>query len=220
LSSGTIVSACFDNAAFNRADPANGNLFCSYIKRDASGQVISDAANPGVITGFVNGNKIRMKGIQATVDFSTKLDGIGFPGTLEVSGDMFYLKYRLTDITGVAPVRSDGLLGDPKWQGQMRLRYLEKGWGMSTNINYIGRQLSSVTNRGPNPNDTREFDNYRPYATFDSSIFVDPMKNMRVILSVTNLFDRVGQNYFGYIAPSSVSDALGRRFSLTVRKTY
>ncbi len=220
LSAGTITSACFDNATFNKADPANGNVFCSYIKRDAAGQVISDAANPGVITGFVNGNQIRMKGIQSTIDYSTKLDGIGINGTLEVSGDMFYLKYRLNDITGVAPVRSDGLLGDPKWQGQLRLRYFNDTWGLSGNVNYVGKQLSSVTNRGPNPNDTREFDHYKPYATVDGSFFVDPMKDVRLIFSVTNLFDRVGQNYYGYIVPASISDALGRRFALTVRKKY
>ena len=33
LTAGTIVSACFDNASFNKDDPANGNIFCSYIKR-------------------------------------------------------------------------------------------------------------------------------------------------------------------------------------------
>ena len=220
LTAGTIVSACFDNASFNKDDPANGNIFCSYIKRDSAGQVISDAANPGVITGYVNGNKIRMKGIQSTFDYSTSLQRLGLAGSLEVSGDMFYLKYRLSDITGVAPVRSDGLLGDPKWQGQLRLRYFNKLWGMSTNVNYVGKQLSAVTNRGPSPNDTREFDSYKPYATVDSSFFIDPMENLRVSVSITNLFDRVGQKYFGYIAPSSISDALGRRFSMTVIKKF
>ncbi len=91
---------------------------------------------------------------------------------------------------------------------------------MSGNVNYVGKQLSSVTNRGPNPNDTREFDHYKPYATVDGSFFVDPMKDVRLIFSVTNLFDRVGQNYYGYIVPASISDALGRRFALTVRKKY
>ena len=182
--------------------------------------MISDAANPGVITGYVNGNKIRMKGIQSTFDYSMSLQRLGLAGSLEVSGDMFYLKYRLSDITGVAPVRSDGLLGDPKWQGQLRLRYFNKLWGMSTNVNYVGKQLSAVTNRGPSPNDTREFDSYKPYATVDSSFFIDPMENLRVSVSITNLFDRVGQKYFGYIAPSSISDALGRRFSMTVIKKF
>ncbi len=50
-----IGSACFDNASFNADDPANGNAFCSRIRRDATGQVISDPANPAVTSGYVNG---------------------------------------------------------------------------------------------------------------------------------------------------------------------
>ena len=38
--------------------------------------------------------------------------------------------------------------------------------------------------------------------------------------SVTNLFDRIGQEYYGYIHPSSINDALGRCYALTVRRAF
>jgi len=220
LTVATIAQSCFDNPVFDKTDPANGNNFCSLIRRDANGQVIADASNPGVISGYVNGQQIKMDAIQATVDYTTKLDGIGLPGKFEVGGDLFFLRNRLVDITGIAPVQSEGLLGDPKWQGQLRLRYSNDVWGMSSNINYVGTQAISYTNRGGNPNDTREFDHFDPYATVDASIWFDTTDDFRLSLSVTNLFNRVGQEYYGYIIPASINDALGRRFTASVRKRF
>lgn len=220
LTVATIAQSCFDNPDFNTADPANGNGFCSLIKRDATGQVISDAANPGVTSGFVNGKQIKMDGIQATLDYVTDLDALGIDGSFELGGDLFYLRNRLVDITGIAPVQSEGLLGDPKWQGQMRLRYSNKSWGMSTNINYVGTQALSYTNRGGNPNDTREFDHYNPYVTVDASIWFDTADKFRLGLAVTNLTNRIGQEYFGFIIPGSINDSLGRRFTISARKRF
>jgi outer membrane receptor protein involved in Fe transport len=215
-----IAQGCFDNPVFDASDPANANGFCSLIRRDASGQVPADAANPAVTSGYVNGQQIKLDAVQATIDYTTQLDGIGLPGRIDIGGDLFYLRNRLVDITGIAPTQSEGLLGDPKWQGQARIRYVQDAFGMSANVNYTGEQALSYTNRGPNPNDTREFDHFDAYATVDAAIWYNLDKDFRVTLSVTNLFDRIGQEYYGYIHPSSINDALGRRYALTVRKAF
>ena len=220
LTVATIAGACFDNSSFDAADPANGNAFCSLIKRDANGQVISDALNPGVASGFVNGNRLLVESYQGTIDYSAPLGGVGLPGTLEFGADVFLLTKRINDITGVAPARSDGIVGDPKWQGQARVRYIAKGFGLSTNLNYVGKQLISRFNRGANPNDTREFDHYKPYTTVDFSVYVETADKFRMTLSVTNLFDRIGQKYFGFYIPGAISDAFGRRLALTVGKKF
>ena len=220
LSVATITGACFDNTSFDAADPANGNAFCSLIKRDANGQVIADAANPGVKSGFVNGQQLRVKAYQGTIDYHAPLDGIGVPGELELGADVFKLKSRINDITGVAPERSDGILGDPEWQGQGRIRYHNKSGGFSTNVNYVGKQLFSRFNRGPNPNDTREFDHFKAYVTIDASIWFETPDDFRMTLSVTNLTDRIGQKYNGFIVPASINDAFGRRYALSVAKKF
>lgn len=220
LSVSQIVSACFDNTTFDVNDPANGNAFCSLIKRDATGQVINDALNPGVSSGFVNGKRSKVTAIQGTIDYSAELEGIGLPGTFELGADVFYLRKRLVDITGVAPLRSDGLLGDPKWQGQLRLRYFNDSWGMSTNVNYVGKQISAITQRGPNPNDTREFDHFKAYSTVDAALWLKAASDFRLTLSVTNLLNRVGQKYNGVIIPASINDSFGRRFSITAAKKF
>ena len=216
LTVATIAGACFDNPVFDTNDPANGNSFCSLIQRDSTGQVINNAQNPGVLSGFVNGQQIKMDAIQGTIDYSFPFVG----GEVELGGDLFYLRNRLVDITGVAPVQSEGLVGDPKWQGQMRLRYTHGRVGFSTNINYVGGQAISYTNRGSNPNDTREFDHYNPYATADMAIWFTTEDKFRFTLSVTNVTNRVGQSYYGYIIPGSINDALGRRFAVTVGKKF
>ena len=220
LTASQIAQGCFDNPAFNAADPASGNGFCALIRRDSTGQVVADPQAPGVTTGFVNGKQIRMSAVQFALDYTTGLRTLGLAGTLSLSGQVFHLRYRLVDITGIAPLRSDGLLTDPRWQGQLRLRYAGKGWGMSHAVNYTGTQIAAVTGRGESPNDTREFDRFAPYVTVDCSLYAEPAQGLRINLSVTNLLGRVGQSYFGAIIPATINDPLGRRFALTVSRKW
>lgn len=220
LSVAAIASGCFDNITFNAADPANANPFCSLIQRQANGQVVTNSANPGVTSGYVNGKRIRMDAIQATLDWSAPLVVLGVPGTFGLGADVFYLRNRLVDVTGVAPVQSEGVVGDPRFQAQARLRYDNAAWGASTTVNVTGAQAVAYTNRAPGPNDVREFDRFDPFATFDAALWIKAADRFRLTLSVTNVFNRVGQSYNGYIIPASINDALGRRFALGVRTRY
>ncbi|MCW1427759.1 TonB-dependent receptor domain-containing protein [Novosphingobium sp. JCM 18896] len=220
LSMTQVAQGCFDNAEFNASDPARGNAFCALIGRDAQGQVVSDAQNPAVTLGYVNGKRIEMSGVQAGLEYRTDLSGLGLAGALELGGDLFHLRRRLVDVTGVAPARSDGVVGDPRWQGQLRLRYANAAWGLATNVNYTGGRAIALTGRGDAPNDTREFDHFDPFATVDAALFVTAAESYKLTLSITNLFDRVGQKYFGYVVPLSINDALGRRFALSVSRTW
>ncbi|WP_374142950.1 hypothetical protein [Sphingomonas sp.] len=100
------------------------------------------------------------------------------------------------------------------------MQYSTKYVNFATNINYTGQQLSSRFNRAPGPNDTREFDKFDDFITLDSSVTFNVNKQFQLIASVTNLTNRVGQNYFGIIIPASVNDSFGRRFGLSVRVRY
>jgi outer membrane receptor protein involved in Fe transport len=211
-----IVQGCFDNPSFNAADPANGNAFCSLIQRDANGQVVSSTSSPGITTGYVNGKRMTMDGIQTSLNWATRLGG----GMFGLGLESFYLRHRLVDITGVSPTQSEGLLGDPQFQSQLRLRWENAAFGTSATVNYTGIQAFAYTNRADQPNDIRELDHYDAYATLDAGIWVKPGKDMRLTLTVTNLLNRQGQYYNGTIIPTSVNDALGRRFAITARTTY
>lgn len=215
-----IASACFDNPNFDTSDPANGNAFCSRIRRDANGQVPADPQNPAVVFGFVNGNVIKFSGIQASLDYRTSVQAIGIPGSIQVAGDLLYVRRRLVDITGVAPSRSDGTLGDPEFSGQLNLRYFGEQWGLSTSFNYVGEQLFARTNRGSSPSDIRELDQLDDYVTVNASVYFDVADDLRFTFSVTNLTNRIGQKYFGEYIPASFNDTLGRRYSASVRVRY
>lgn len=214
LSVAQIASACFDNPDFNTSDPANGNAFCSRIRRDANGQVPADPANPAVTSGFVNGNRIKFRGIQGGFDWILNADFISPSSRFELAGTALYVAERLNDITGVAPVRTDGTVGDPKFAGQVIGRYWNDDWGATVITNITGRQLIARTTA------VREIQSYDPYATVNASVYFDIAERFRMTLSVTNLFDRIGQEYFGFLIPGSINDAFGRRYAVSVNAKF
>lgn len=232
LGVGNVVVGCFDNPDFDTSDPANGNIFCSQIRRhpagtigplpgggtgDIGGQVIFDSDNPAVRAGFVNGQRLSFNAIQGALSYRTSLRGLGLPGTLDMSGDMLYVRRRINNITGIAPTRSDGTIGDPEFSGQLNLRYSNEAYGIFTSVNYVGEQLYSRLNRTA---DAREIDQLDDFATVNASIFFNIEKSFRLTLSVTNLFNRQGESYFGFLNPASINDALGRRFAVNARAQF
>jgi outer membrane receptor protein involved in Fe transport len=231
LTVANIGSACFDNPDFNAADPANGNAFCSRIRRytaadggtaanggPRAGQVVNDPLNPGVSTGFVNGNRIDFSGIQAGFDYDQPLTLFGLPDArINLDGTMLYVKRRLSDITGVAPAQSEGVIGDPEFTGQLNARYILDDFGLTYSFNYIGEQLYSRFNRTP---DTREIDQLKDYVTVNFSMYFDIQKQFRLTMGVTNIFDRVGEKYIGDFYNPNFSDLLGRRYSVTARVRF
>lgn len=220
LSVSQIAQACFDNPQFDAADPANGNSFCSRIRRDANGQVVSDPANPAVNSTYINGVAEKFDGIQATLDYRTSLSGINLPGTFAVGGELFYVRSRTVNLTGIAPARSDGTVGDPQFQGMLALRYATEVVAVSTYVNYTGEQMVSRFNRGPSPNGTREFDEFDDFVTINASVAVNVDPRMKLTMSVTNLTNRIGQPYYGVVIPTSVNDALGRRFAVSAAMQF
>lgn len=220
LTAANLASGCFDNPNFNTADPRNGNQFCTQLGFGANGQIPNTPTNPAVRTGFVNGQRVEFEGITGSLDYRTSLGGLKMPGSVNFGVDGLYVIRRLVDNTGVSPQRSDGIVGDPKLSAQFRLSYTNGNWGFGSFVNFVGQQLTSTQNRGPNPNDIREFDHYKPYATLNLNIFHRTEDNFRFNLSVTNVLNRQGQKYFGFLIPASMNDQLGRRFSVSVTKTY
>lgn len=212
-----INSGCFDNDNFNTSDPANGNSFCSLIRRQANGEVVSDPANPGVRTGFQNGNQIDFEGIQGAMLYATSLEGIGIKGMLQMRGDLSVVLKRQVDITGVAPARSDAVTGDPTWAGQFTLNYTNKRWGIGSVWRYTGEQLLSRFDRTP---DARQFDKLNDFVTTDLNIFYRTEDNFRLNFAVRNLFDRRCQEIAGFCIPASRNDVFGRQFSVNVSKEF
>ena len=220
-----IASGCFDNQDFDTTDLLNANAFCSRIRRDpATGRVSGDPQNPGVTSGFVNGEEIKFSGVQGTLGYAIPLTDLGLNGTLSFGGDVLFVRDRVVNITGVAPSSSDGIIGDPEFSGQLRVRYVEENFGTFFSFNYTGEQLFSRLNRLQGLSgqglDAREIDKLDDFVTVNGSIFFDPADNFRLTLAVNNLFNRQGQEYFGELLPASFNDLIGRRFSVSARVNF
>ena len=227
LTTANIAGACFDNENFNLADPANGNQFCSLIRRTPTGQVVNDTVNPGITEGIVNGALVTYSGIEGTMSYRTGLSGLGIPGNLALRGSMTYVRERIVSSTGVNVQRTDADVGDPEFRGQLAAQYAVDNFGIGTVVNYYGEQLASRFNRGPSPNDTREFDEYEDFVTVDMNFFFEAEDDFRFNFNVTNLFDRQGQEYFGFLIPATNSpgnalgaDTFGRRYTVGVSKSF
>jgi outer membrane receptor protein involved in Fe transport len=231
LTTAQVVSACFDNPDFNLNDPANGNDFCSAIRRnpagtrdpngrDIGGQVPNDPANPAVRVGFVNGERIEFEGLQGTLNYTLPLDFLGLQGNFDVGADVLYVERRLVDLTGVAPTESQGLQvnNDPQFGANIRFRYTERQWGITSSIQFTGNQTIGFTNR--DDRDVREIDEIDAYAIVNAGLFFNVSENFRFNFSVTNLFNEQGQDYFGVLIPASQVDLLGRRYAASVRLSF
>lgn len=221
LNAAQITNACFDNPEFNSSDPANGNAFCSLIRRfpvgsinpttgrDRGGQVDSSATDPGVRGGFVNGVSIEFEGIQFGANFVAPLDGIGLPGRLTLDGSALHVIRRLTNITGVSPSEGQGLAGDPEWAGQANIYYDTDDWGTYVSFNYEGPSLPV---REPTA-DNSQFTRFPAEWLINAGVYFDIDERSRFTLSVTNLFDNIGT------IPRTI-DALGRRYSASFRTRF
>lgn len=230
LGTNDIIAGCFDNPDFDTTDPANGNQFCSLIRRqpagtqgtlpdgstgDIGGWVINDPANPGVATGFANGVQFNYEALQGV--FSWNMNNfLGGSGTLALNGSALYTLKRDFNNLGVVTNRTDGTFGDPTFTAQMNLRYFTDDWGALLSSNFVGRQLATRNDRSV---EIREINRRDPYALFNASVFFDVEEDYRFTFSVTNLLDRIAQNkYFG--AANGIADPLGRRFAVTVRTRF
>lgn len=230
LGTADIVAGCFDNPDFDTSDPANGNQFCSLIRRqpqgtigtlpdgstgDIGGFVINDPLNPGVSTGFANGVQFNYEALQGVFSW-TLPDVFGTSSTLAFNGSALYTLKRDFNNLGVVTNRTDGTFGDPTFSAQLNVRYFNDNWGTLLSTNFVGRQLAT---RDELSIELREINRRDPYATFNASVYFDVEEDFRFTFAVTNLLDRIVQNeYFG--ASNGIADSLGRRFSVTARTRF
>ena len=230
LGTGDLVSGCFDNPDFDTSDPANGNQFCSQIRRQPAGTigtlpsgqqgniggfVINDPLNPGVRTGFVNGVQFSYEALQGVLDW--QLPNIfGGEGNLSFNANALYTLKRDFNNLGVTTTRSDGTFGDPQFSAQLNVRYFTDDYGALVSTNFTGAQRATRDDLGI---DIREFNNRDAFATFNTSVYFNVEENFRLTLAVTNLLDRQFQNnYFG--AANGFEDTLGRRYSVSARTRF
>ena len=229
LGTADIVAGCFDNPDFDANDPANGNQFCSLIRRqpagsrgplpdgtigDTGGFVVNDPLNPGVTTGFANGVQFNYEAIQGVLAYT--VPSPFSEGSISMNANALYTLKRDFNNLGVVTDRSDGTFGDPQFTALVNVRYFEDTWGALVSSAFTGNQRAT---RDDLSIELREFNERDYYVTMNASVYFDIEESFRFTFAVTNLFDRQYQNeYFG--AANGVEDILGRRYAVSVRTRF
>lgn len=220
LTAANIAEGCYDNPSFNLADPDNGNAFCQQFTRvrssnpDENGQIRSNPSNPGIRTGFVNGDYILFEGLTAQADYILPLSGIGVNGRLALSGAFFYLDKLESSNNAVTvdPVVTE--VGTPRYSGQVNVTYAsDGGFGLSIQGNYTGKSKYDALFNA----DTRDILVLEDQWLFNLGLSQVINERMTMRLAVTNVFDKAPP--FPYDATQGY-DLLGRRYAMSVNMKF
>jgi outer membrane receptor protein involved in Fe transport len=210
LNTAQIATGCFDNDNFDTSDVPNANQFCSRIRRNPDGQISADVQNPGVRTGFVNGQEIRFQGLTADVGYSFPVRGFG---DFDISGRLFYLEKLETNINGVVPAPSHGTINDPQWRATGILSFTRGNFL----FDFEGRFTDKIKLGFFDNVETRDIIVFDQHWLFNTSLAYRFNEGTIMRFSVTNLFDAEPPFPLG---GAGTYDTLGRRYALSLRYTF
>lgn len=210
-----ILSRCYDDPAFR-----SGGSFCRLVSARAAGTNALTVTN-----GFINLATDVVRGYDFSGRYTNDV-GIGRLRTevaitkyLETSNKLF-----ATD----ALRDNNRTIGNPDWSGAVDVNYTVKNWNYYYGLEWIG-QTTSYDFLSENP-DTSTFKLDTPnYVLQSASIrYKDSVGKWSLTFGVRNLADvkppvisaQAGYNRVGNAALYSGYDYLGRRFYMSVSKTF
>ncbi len=209
LSAADLASGCFDNDNFNTSDVPNANQFCSRLRRNPDGQIVNDPLNPGVITGFVNGAFIKFRGLTSEFAYNFPL----WRGTVDLGGNVFYLKTLTFNNNGVVDNPDAGEIGNPKFEGQLNLGYTLGDFG----VDLQGRYTHKAKFNNLNTVETQDILEVDSQWLINLSFSMRIDKNHLFRFAITNLTDTPPPFP---IAGLGTYDTLGRRFALSFQSRF
>jgi outer membrane receptor protein involved in Fe transport len=213
LAQADIASGCYDNDDFDISNVDDANQFCSRFDRVRgganNGQLVSDASNPGLRLGFVNGAYIVFKGLTAEADYNFPINIGGKEITIDVGGSFFYLDTLTTNNTNVVDNPDAGEIGTPKYSGQFNFGVTQGNFGIDLSANYTGKAKFNLLNTV----ETQDILAVKEHWLFNLSTSYKLKENTFVRFSVSNLFDK--QPPFP-INGAGTYDTLLRRFAVSV----
>jgi iron complex outermembrane recepter protein len=211
----TIVTQCT-----NTSDP----FFCGLVRRDASGSLWR-SSNGFIIDLPQNIGYASTKGIDATLNYSRQLGGIG---RMNVSFVGTWLDELVTFDGITVPVDCVGYHGglcgtpNPKWRHQMRVGLDTKmGVGVSVRWRYFDGVTQDRSSTNPNLAGTTQPANLRipSVSYFDLALTADVGDHFKFRLGANNLLDKTPPLTAGAACPAGpcngnswaqVYDSLGR----------
>jgi outer membrane receptor protein involved in Fe transport len=227
-----VVSGCYDptqNVGF-----AN-NVFCQGIQRDPLNGGLNGTGSKGVITQLSNLGVYDYNGIDVSADYRLPLRMLGAPQLGRIDFTLQYSLQKKADITtlpGSAPITQAGYYGVNTGTPYPKNKFSQRStWTMGDySLGYLWRFIGATS---VEPTSAGQFlDQYssiKAYNYFDLNGSWQVIKNLKLSLTVNNIFDKkppfigtgigpTGSNY-GNTFPSQY-DVIGRRFTVSATATF
>ncbi|WP_303829120.1 TonB-dependent receptor domain-containing protein [Asticcacaulis taihuensis] len=230
LSTTSVVNQCYYSEYF-RSRPGYCDLFVRDTDQSSAdfGRIVSiDASYRNIPTE-------KTAGIDFTIDYSKEFNF----GSLNVSSQITYTAYdKAQTFPGDTFDDYNGLIGDPKWVGDVQSRFTHKDWTYTWTVHYT-QASSNIGFAGEDGTGTDAFGtpvhyraNVPDYFTHDFTVRYNA-KSWEVIAGVVNLLDKtppyVGAGLYSGSAsrignyPFSsqyYSGYIGRQFYLRLSKSF
>ncbi len=222
LSTTSVVQGCYQSVFF-RSRPG----YCDLFTRGADNSIQTiDASYRNIPTETT-------AGIDFTVDYTKQFNF----GTLDVAGQATYTRYDKTQTFAGDPADDyNGLIGEPKWVGDVQTTFKHKDWTLAWTVHYA----QSVSNNGYFGETGSGSDVFGTPVTYRVSVpdyFTHDVtlrykaKSWTVIVGVDNLLDKtppyigastVGFGRIGNLPFSSqyMSGYVGRQYFVKLTKDF
>ena len=190
-----VLSGCYDTTTYPN------NEFCGRQVRDSSGQLSY------VVTGYVNQDELRYRGIVATGSYRTKTPFLGAESAVGLSVNYQHM-FELSSTTEGTVTETAGTVGYSKDKGVVSLTYDNKGFGLFAQVQYIGPALRSLTNAP-----TYEPFNHENAIVFTNlGVTMEVAERFQIRMNVDNLFDQAPPFPSAGTSDVYFRGALGRYF--------
>lgn len=231
----TIVTAlqqCYDSPNFPDTSASIGVNACNFFSRIAAGRDRQFEVDNGFNSGFINLGALKVKAINATLDYDLPLDAIFKKdvGKFKLYANVYHLIDYLSASDGnfANALQSAGTFARPKWEVQLRGRYENDGFFVQWTTNWQNKtrlfSSGAPVPGTPEQNELQDLLGNPAYALHDASIgysFGD-QRRFGIQLTVRNVFDKMIAGPFAQVyalGPGRVDD-FGRRFALSVNARF
>ena len=226
-----VINGCFDpvlNPGFTN------NVFCQLIQRDTSLGNFNVTGTKGVITQSSNLGYYNYNGIDLGASYRTPMNKLfqALPGRLDLS--MLVSIIRRADVKtlpSLPTLDQAGHYGVDVGVPYSTVRFSQRGtWNHEGyQLGYLWRYIGSSTVQQTTTAYQSQYTSIPAYNYLDFSGSYRVHKNLRVGLTINNVFDKQppfigtgigpGASNFGNTFPS-VYDIMGRRYTVTAQATF
>ena len=232
-----VMNGCYNPAQ----NPGfTNNAFCQLIQRDPLNGGLNGTGSRGVSTQSSNLGYYNYSGIDLGANYRLPLKAVGLPNAGRVDFNLmasFLKRADLLTVPGVQTLEQAGHygvdVGTPysKTRFNARASWTLGDYGLGLAWRHIGS--ATVQTTGSAANNAGKFlaanESIKAYDYFDLNGSWQVLKNLKLSLTVNNLFDKQpplvgtgigpGSSNYGNTFPS-VYDVIGRRYTATAQATF